>query len=134
MSIQELMATVVCHRHVVDKSMLNCNNTLFGGEVLRWMDKVGHEVAVAVTRQMMCTLSADNIKFLKPAFEGELVEVKGEPVDLGPVKMKVLLTATADPDGQNRRDILTGNFTFIQIDENLRPRRINYPLSCDNIV
>ena len=132
MAIEDLMAKERARRYVVDESKLNINKTLFGGEVMAWMDKVGHELAVELTQRTMCTAAADKIRFHKPAYLGETIEVVAKPLDLGPVKLVMALTATADPDGENRRVILTGVYTFVQLDGKGRPQRISYhdPYGC----
>lgn len=128
MTIEDLMEWTWSKRYVVDESKLNCNNTLFGGEVMAWMDKVGHELSVELTQKTMCTASADKIRFRSPGYLGETIEVIAKPVELGPVKMIMELTAVADPDGEKRRVILTGLYTFIQLDDKGRPHRIEYIL------
>ncbi len=129
MTSKELMKTSVVRRYKVLEKMLNVNHTLFGGEVMGWMDKVGHSLAVSITNKTMYTLTADKIKFLKPAYLNEIIEVKSEPLELGAVKLSLQLTAIADPDGENRRTIATGIFTFVQVDEAThRPQRISYPM------
>ncbi|MBR4815269.1 MAG: hypothetical protein IKZ67_07385 [Paludibacteraceae bacterium] len=132
MAIEDLMAKERARRYVVDESKLNINKTLFGGEVMAWMDKVGHELSVELTHHTMCTAAADKIRFHKPAYLGETIEVVAKPLDLGPVKIVLELTATADPDGAERRTILTGLYTFVQLDEKGRPHRISYhdPYGC----
>lgn len=128
MTVEDLMQRTWSKRYVVDETMLNCNNTLFGGRVMAWMDKVGHELSLELTHQTMCTSSADKIRFRSPGYLGETIEVTAKPTELGPVKMIMELTAVADPDGEKRRVILTGYYTFIQLDEKGRPHRIEYIL------
>lgn len=128
MAIEDLMRSVKVRRYVVDESMLNVNNTLFGGEAMGWMDKVGHELSIDITHQTMYTAAADKIRFRSPAFLGETIEVKAEPLELGPVKLIVKLSVVADPDGPQRRVALTGVYTYVQLDEQRRPHRITYPV------
>lgn len=131
MTQKDLMQTMVVRRYKVLERMLNVNGTLFGGDAMGWMDKVGHELAVSITNKTMYTFMADKIKFLKPVFLNEMVEVCAQPLELGPVKLSVQLTVTADPEGPNRRVALTGIYTFVQLDEQHRPQRINYNILSD---
>lgn len=126
MAIEDLMQNVKTRRYVVEESMLNINNTLFGGEAMGWMDKVGHELSIDLTHHTMFTAAADKIRFRSAVLLGETVEVTARPLELGPVKLQVSLTVVADPDGPNRRTALTGIYTFVQVDEQMRPRRITY--------
>ncbi len=121
-----LMNTVITQKYTVTESMLNINGTLFGGEAMGWMDQVGHEVATCITIKKMYTFTADKIKFIKPVFLNETVEVTGEPIELGAVKLSVKVTIIADPNGPNRRTALTGIFTFVQLNEEHQPEMIEY--------
>ena len=91
-----------------------------------WMDKVGHELSIDLTHHTMFTAAADKIRFRSAVLLGETVEVIARPLELGPVKLLVSLTVVADPDGPNRRTALTGIYTFVQVDEQMRPHRITY--------
>lgn len=122
----EVIETKSC-RYVVTDEMLNVNGTLFGGRAMGWMDLLGHEMAIELTGcQTMFTFSADKIKFLKPVFPGETVEVVSEVEEKGAVKLLLRLTVWADPDGEQRRKALTGVFTFIATDDKFRPVRLKY--------
>lgn len=116
---------LVCRFKVLEE-MLNVNGTLFGGTVMGWMDKLGHSLACEMTGQIMYTSSADKIKFMKPVFLGEVVEVRAEPLEKGPVRLFIKLTVIADPDGVDRREAVTGIYTFVHVDENHRVKRIGY--------
>lgn len=113
-------------RKVISEDMLNCNGTLFGGCTMGWMDLLGHRIAIHITQRTMFTAYADKIKFKSPAFLGELVEVNGSIKELGGVKLTLKLEVIANPDG-DRRKVVEGDFTFVELDENMRPTRIHYP-------
>ena len=43
---------------------LNANETLFGGQAMKWMDEVAYITATRFTRQKMFTVNTENIYFL----------------------------------------------------------------------
>lgn len=133
MTQQDLMHMTVVHYHTVNEQMLNINGTLFGGTAMGWMDKAGHELSIDLTGKTMYTFTVDKIKFIKPVFLHETVEVLAQPYELGPVKLVLQLTLTADPNGPNRRTAITGLFTFVQVDEQYRPHRIQYRQETEGI-
>lgn len=45
---------------------LNSNGTLFGGEVMQWLDEVALINATRYTRQRMITVKIEQVSFLKP--------------------------------------------------------------------
>lgn len=113
-------------RKIVTQDMLNSNGTLFGGYVLSWMDLIGHRMAIHITKRTMFTAYADKIKFKKPAFLNDEIEIRGTIKELGGVKLVLLMEVVANPDKECQK-VVEGIFTFVELDNNMRPTRIHYP-------
>ena len=63
--------------HLVRPTHLNGANRLFGGILMQWIDEVAGIVA---KRHSMCnvtTASVDNLTFMKGAYNGDMVVIKG---------------------------------------------------------
>ena len=56
-------------------STLNTQDSLFGGNVMKWMDEVAYITAVRYEREKMVTVSVDKIKFQKSVCCGSIIEV-----------------------------------------------------------
>jgi len=106
---------------------LNANETLFGGLAMQWMDEVAYIAATRFTRQRMFTINTENIKFLKPLYAGSIAEVVAKVEKAGAVKLHVRVQVFVEEMyGQRRELAMESVFVFAALDENNRPRRINY--------
>lgn len=106
---------------------LNANETLFGGQAMQWMDEVAYITATRFTRQKMFTVNTENIKFLKTINPNTIVEVVGKVENAGCVKLKVKVEIFAEQMYENTREkAIEGVFVFAALDENLKPKRIEY--------
>lgn len=106
---------------------LNANNTLFGGTAIQWMDEVAYITATRFTRQRMFTINTENISFIKAVTPDKFVEVIGRVDKAGAVKLSVKVEIYAEEMyGTGREKVIEGIFVFASLDENRRPRRINY--------
>ncbi len=105
---------------------LNANDTLFGGQVMQWMDEVAYITATRYTRQRMFTVTIENIKFHKAINPDSIVEVVGSVEKAGPVKLIVKVEVFVEEMyGPAREKAIDGVFVFASLDENKRPRRID---------
>lgn len=107
---------------VVFPNTLNDHETLFGGEALKWMDEVAYITAIRFTRNKMVTVSTDKIKFLKPINPCTIVEIIGKIVNVGVVKIDVLVDIYMEEMyANNRQKVITGLFTFAAVNDNNKP-------------
>ncbi len=108
---------------------LNANNTLFGGQAMQWMDEVAYITATRFTRQRMFTVNTENIKFLKAVHPDSIVEVIGRIETVKTFKLKVKVEIYVEEMYGNGRDkFIEGVFVFACLDENRRPKKIEYNL------
>lgn len=107
---------------VIIPNTLNDHKTLFGGEALKWMDEVAYITAIRFTRNKMVTVSTDKIKFLKPVKSGTIVEVVGKIVNVGTVKIDVLVDIYMEEMYDDcRQKVITGQFTFAALNNENKP-------------
>lgn len=108
-------------------STLNANDTLFGGKAMAWMDEVAYITATRFTRQRMFTVSTDRIKFLKGVHPNTIVEVVGKVIRAEAVRLWVEVEIfSEDMYSLAREKSIEGVFIFAALDEQQRPRRIDY--------
>ena len=109
------------------QNTLNANNTLFGGKAMQWMDEVAYITATRFTRQRMFTINTEKIKFLKAVSPNSIVEVIGRIEKAETVKLKVKVQIFVEEMyGQERDKAVEGIFVFSSLDENRRPKKIDY--------
>jgi acyl-CoA hydrolase len=109
---------------------LNANETLFGGQAMQWMDEVAYITATRFTRQKMFTVCAEKISFLKTISPDTFIEIVGTVEKSESVKLKVKVEIYAEEMyGQSRIKAVEGIFIFASLDENHKPRRIEYEMN-----
>ncbi|RYJ45106.1 acyl-CoA thioesterase [Flavobacterium beibuense] len=103
----------------------NHYDTLFGGTAMHLMDEVAFITATRFSRQRMVTVSSDRIDFKKPIPAGTIVELIGKVTYVGTTSLKVRVEIYVEQMYENSREkAVTGEFTFVAIDENKVPVKI----------
>lgn len=134
MTAVNIKDNILAHRIEVSKTVItkavfpettNHHDTLFGGTAMQWMDEVSFIAASRFSRKRIVTVSSDKIDFKHPVPAGTIVELTAKVVDVGRTSLKVevnMLVESLYADGQEKA--ITGNFTFVAIDENMKPTAI----------
>lgn len=103
----------------------NHYHTLFGGTAMQLMDETAFITATRFSRQQMVTVSSDKIDFKKPIPAGTIVELAGYVTYLGRTSIKVRVDIYVEEMYSDYREkAVTGEFTFVAIDENKKPIKI----------
>jgi acyl-CoA hydrolase len=106
-------------------STTNHYDTLFGGTAMQLMDEVAFIAATRFSRQRMVTVSSDKIDFKKPIPAGTIVELIGKVTYLGSTSLKIRVDIFVEQMYSDVREkAVTGEFTFVAIDENKQPVKI----------
>jgi len=110
--------------HLVRPTHLNGADRLFGGILMQWIDEVAGIVA---KRHSMCnvtTASVDNLTFLKGAYQGDMVVIRGKMTWVGSSSMEVCVdTYVENPQGERVR-INNAHFMMVALDDQDRPVRV----------
>jgi acyl-CoA hydrolase len=103
----------------------NHYDTLFGGTALFMMDEVAFIAATRFTRKRCVTVSSDKIDFTKPIPAGTIVELIGSITRIGNTSLDVKVEIYIEQMYSNHREkAISGNFTFVALDENKKPIKI----------
>ncbi|MNL29914.1 putative acyl-CoA thioester hydrolase [compost metagenome] len=103
----------------------NHYDTLFGGTAMHMMDEVAFITATRFSRQRMVTVSSDRIDFNKPIPAGTIVELIGRVSHIGNTSLKVKVEIYIEQMYCDTREkAVTGEFSFVAIDENKKPTSI----------
>lgn len=106
-------------------STTNHYDTLFGGTAMHLMDEVAFIAATRFSRQRMVTVSSDRIDFKKPIPAGTIVELIGKVTYIGNTSLKVRVDIFVEQMYTDHREkAVSGEFTFVAIDENKVPVKI----------
>ena len=107
--------------HMVMPNHLNGANRLFGGALMQWIDETAGIVAMRHAQTNVTTASVDNLKFIKGAYQNDLVVVKGKVTYVGRTSMEVRVDTYVESLDGIRRPINRAYFVMVAIDENDKP-------------
>ena len=110
--------------HMVMPNHLNGANRLFGGILMQWIDETAGIVAKRHAQCNVITASVDNLKFLKGAYQDDLVVVRGKITYVGRTSMEVRVDSYVESLDGIRRPINRAYFVMVALDENDRPQEV----------
>jgi acyl-CoA hydrolase len=103
----------------------NHYDTLFGGTAMHLMDEVAFITATRFSRQKMVTVSSDRIDFKKPIPAGTIIELVGVVSHIGNTSLKVKVEIFIEQMySEIREKAVTGEFSFVAMDEHRKPTPI----------
>ena len=92
---------------------------------MQLMDEVAFITATRFSRQRMVTVSSDRIDFKKPIPAGTIIELVGKVTYLGSTSLKIRVEIFIEQMYEEHREkAISGEFTFVAIDENKKPVKI----------
>ena len=108
-------------RKLVSPPDLNPARTLFGGQLLKWIDE---EVAIYAMCQLntnhVVTKYMSEINFINPAFNGDIVEIGAEVIGVG--NTSITLKCEVRVKDTSVKVISIDKIVFVQVDRNGRPK------------
>lgn len=100
----------------------NHYDTLFGGTAMQLMDEAAFITATRFSRQKMVTISSERIDFTKPIPAGTIVELIGKVIKVGNTSLVVHVEIFIEQMyATGREKAVSGDFTFVALDENKKP-------------
>jgi len=100
----------------------NALGTIFGGQIMAWIDICAGMCAMRHARAQCVTASMDALDFIAPAHTGELVNLKGMVNYVGRTSLEVGVRVEAeDPRTGDRRHTASAYLTFVAIDPDGTP-------------
>lgn len=110
--------------HMVRPNHLNSAGRLFGGILVQWMDEVAGLVAKRHTHMNVITASIDNLRFLKGAYQGDVIVIVGKVTFAGKTSMEVRVDTYVESVEGMRQVINRAFFTMVALDQADKPTPI----------
>ena len=99
---------------------------VFGGWLMSQMALAAGSLASRTARGKCVVVAADALSFTGAPKVGDEISVYAELVKQGRSSMTIAVTAKArDRDGEREFDVASGQFTFVALGEDDRPREID---------
>lgn len=107
--------------HIVRPNHLNGAGRLFGGVLMQWIDEVAGIVANRHTQCNCTTASVDSLKFIRGAYQRDLVVIIGKVTFVGTTSLEVRVDSYVEDRYGMRKPINRAYFTMVALDEEDRP-------------
>lgn len=99
---------------------------IFGGWLLAQMDLAAGTAAARRARGRCTTIAIEAMRFLKPVYVGDEVSLYTEIQHVGRTSMRINVQAwRRSRAGEEVEQVTEGDFTFVAIDTNRKPRPID---------
>ncbi|MBM7580726.1 acyl-CoA thioesterase [Jeotgalibacillus terrae] len=100
----------------------NHHGTLFGGQLMAYIDNVASIAATKHSRSLVVTASTDSVDFLKPIRVGDAVTLESFVSYTGTSSMEVFVRVTTENLLSGEQSVAAISFlTFVAIDNNGKP-------------
>jgi acyl-CoA hydrolase len=100
----------------------NHYDTMFGGKLMEYMDKVAAIAAMRHARMQVVTASTDSLDFLAPIRVGEVIEVEAFTTWTHRSSMEIYVSVQSENLFTGDRTMtVTAFFTFVALDQNGKP-------------
>ena len=105
----------------------NAHGTIFGGVILSYIDQAGAVEAKRHGASFIVTVAMREVVFHEPVYVGDLVSFYTRVVNIGTtsITIGVEVWAQRDEGGRERVKVTAAEVTFVNLDENRRPKPIS---------
>ncbi len=104
---------------------LNANGHIFGGWILSQMDLAGGGEAIRFCNGPVATVAIEGMKFHEPVLPGDWLSVYTNITNIGSTSITLHVEATVlRRDHEDEIMVTEGDFVFVALDENHRPKKI----------
>ncbi|WP_027417814.1 acyl-CoA thioesterase [Aneurinibacillus terranovensis] len=103
----------------------NNRGTIFGGNVMSYIDEVAAITAMRHSRRSVVTASTDSVDFITPANVGNSVCLEASVASVGRTSMEIFVKVISEDLFTGKRELTTTAFTtFVALDEKGNPTEV----------
>lgn len=107
--------------HIVRPNHLNAAGRLFGGILMQWIDEIAGLVAKRHARMNVITAAVDNLRFLRGAYQRDVIVIQGKITYVGNTSMEVRVDTFVEAEDGSRTPINRAYFSMVALDDNDKP-------------
>ena len=120
-----LLETHIKNRFRVQPNHANNNDTLHGGNLMKWLDDEGARSARRVAGETCVTARVNELDFERPVGIGDTALVEAYVYDAGRTSVHVALRAWREEPRTGEAEKTTeSSFTFVAIDDDGKPQSV----------
>jgi acyl-CoA hydrolase len=120
-----LLDTHIENRFRVQPNHANNNNTLHGGNLMKWLDEVSAMSAMRFAGETCVTARVNELDFKRPIGIGDTALVEAYVYDAGRTSVHVALRAwREEPRSGETEKTTESSFTFVAIDGDGKPMSV----------
>ncbi|MCU4753542.1 acyl-CoA thioesterase [Halobacteria archaeon AArc-curdl1] len=117
-----LLDTHIVNRFRVQPNHANNNETLHGGNLMKWLDEVGAMSAMRFAGQTCVTARVNELDFSRPIGIGDTALVEAYVYEAGTSSVRVRIRASREePRTGESEETTESSFTFVAIGEDGKP-------------
>lgn len=116
--VEESMVETV---HLIRPTHLNSAGRLFGGMLMQWIDETAGIVAKRHSMSNITTASVDNLRFMRGAYQDDIVVVRGKLTYVGRTSMEIRVDTYVEDSKGMRKPINRAYLTVVALDEDDKP-------------
>ena len=118
------------YSQVVMPDHINNLNTLFGGQMISWMDLAASKVSFRFLRdtkaQGAVTRAIDEVEFKEPVFAGEWVTINATISSVGDSSIKIEVKAFAEGPSSQDRLVCSAIITMVSVIEKTKGNFVKF--------
>ncbi len=112
-------------RFLSEPSDVNFGGNVHGGMVMKWIDQAGYTCAANWTGQYCVTVYVSGIRFYKPIFIGDLVEINAKVIYTGRTSLHVGIDVFAGkPQSHEKRKTTHCVIVFVAMGKDAQPLEV----------
>lgn len=122
--VKKITDSMIEHIYQVRPEHLNAAGRLFGGKLMEWIDEIAGLVGMRHSGGNITTASVDNLRFIRGAFQNDLVVLLARVTYVGNTSMEVRVDTYIEDFGGTRKPINRAYLTLVAVDDEGRPRKV----------
>ncbi|MCK9255592.1 MAG: acyl-CoA thioesterase [Bacteroidales bacterium] len=119
----KMQAIEISTTKVVMPKDLNSNSSLFGGQLLKWMDEQAYICAKKCCSQNVVTVRISKVDFKTSAKNGDIINIISKLIKIKGASLELKVEASLILN-ENKVEIANAEFLMAAIDEDGKPKRL----------
>ena len=103
-------------RYLIETQHLNNINTLFGGQLMSWMDVVAGVAGRSHADTPVTMVAVDNMQITAPARLGDTLILRAKVTNVGRTSMEILVEVEAESEDKAPRHVARAFFIAVVVD------------------